>query len=301
MAGLPTLPPGRTVIGQGYALVATPGTPVATGSVSIQYLTDDILTAGVDENGLTIYFYDGSSWHDLPTVRNAYFNLVTAPSQGPGVYVLMASVQVPLYAPGWNLFAYPIQSTQPVTDALLSISGFYTTVYGYYAEESTPWRLFQVDGPPYILSLHHLEFGRGYWISATQAVTIHLSEAYGGAALSDASSPPAPPDTIYGRVQAGAVFAPSVGMAVEAQIGGKTCGEGTVQDYGGDTVYVVHVYADDGGAYAGCGLKGRTIAFYVDGQPVYPIAVWDNAQVNHLDLAPRGPFDVFLPVVQSMY
>jgi hypothetical protein len=142
MAGLPPTPPGRTVIGQGYRLAATEGTPVVTGSVSIQYLSNDVLVAGADENGLAIYFHDGSAWQELPTVRNLYFNLVTAPSQGVGVYALMSSRRVALRAAGWNLFAYPLQTTQPVSDALRSIDGYYRTVYGYRAEDAAdPWEV----------------------------------------------------------------------------------------------------------------------------------------------------------------
>ena len=50
MAGLPLLPPGRTVIGQGYNLVASPGATLPiTSSVSIQYLSHDVEVAGAEE------------------------------------------------------------------------------------------------------------------------------------------------------------------------------------------------------------------------------------------------------------
>ena len=62
MAGLPPTSPGRTVIGQGYRLIATPGTPLPEGSVSIQYLSNDVLVAGVDENRLSIYYYTDTTW-----------------------------------------------------------------------------------------------------------------------------------------------------------------------------------------------------------------------------------------------
>src|SRR5262249_5499634 len=95
MAGLPPVPVGKTVIGQGYSLVATPGTPIITGSVSFQYLGDDVLVAQADENSLAVHFWDGSRWTALPTVRDTYFNLASARSQGPGVYALMAGKTTP--------------------------------------------------------------------------------------------------------------------------------------------------------------------------------------------------------------
>ena len=95
MAALPPLPTSKTVIGQGYKLVATAGTPVISGSVSFQYLGNDVLVAGADENSLTIHFWDGAGWHAIPTVRNTYYNLASAPSQGVGIYALMAGVTTP--------------------------------------------------------------------------------------------------------------------------------------------------------------------------------------------------------------
>jgi hypothetical protein len=95
MAALPPLPSGKIVIGQGYNLVATAGTPVITGSVSFQYLGNDVLIAGTDENSLTIHFWDGQIWKALPTVRDTYFNLASARSQGPGVYAFMAGATIP--------------------------------------------------------------------------------------------------------------------------------------------------------------------------------------------------------------
>jgi hypothetical protein len=95
MAALPPLPTGKTVIGQGYNLVATAGTPVISGSISFQYLGNDVLVAGADENSLTIHFWDGQIWKALPTVRDTYFNLASAPSQGAGIYALMSGVTIP--------------------------------------------------------------------------------------------------------------------------------------------------------------------------------------------------------------
>jgi hypothetical protein len=298
MAGLPSTPLGRTVIGQGYRLAATAGTPVISGSVSIQYLSNDVLVAGADESGLTIYFHNGGEWEELPTVRNPYFNLVTAPSQGAGVYALMSSVRVPLHAAGWNLFAYPLQQAQPVSDALRSIDGHYQTVYGYRAEDTDdPWEVYQVGGPGYLNDLQELEPGRGYWISATQSITIHLSNTPMSRAQADLTA--SPPDTYYGTVHSNATFTPIVGMVVEAHIDGVLCGQGRTQDYGGQIVYVVDVMADDGVVHAGCGRLGRQIAFSVAGRRMVTTGMWDNNQLDEVTLTPTSV--VYLPVVVRNY
>jgi subtilisin-like proprotein convertase family protein len=294
MAGLPPLLPGRTLVGQGYNLVASPGVTLPTGSVSIQYLSNDVLVAGANEEDLTFYFWNGADWTTLNTVLDTYFNLASAPSQGEGVYALMASARVPLYAPGWNLFAYPLQTTQPVSDALRSIEGDYATVYGYRAEDSSdPWEVYQVDGPGYLNDLSELEPARGYWISATRAVTIHFSNVM---ALVAQDSPPAsPPDTYYGEIEGSATFTPMVGMEVTAWIGGVLCGRGLTREYGGQIVYVVDVMADDGVANAGCGRLGRRVALTVGGQRMVPTVPWDNSQLNEVRLAPASV--VYLPLV----
>jgi hypothetical protein len=95
MADLPSLPPGKTVIGNSYNIVASPGTPIVTGSVSFQYLSNDVLVASVDEASLTVHFWDGEWWHALDTVRDADSNLAAAPGQGKGIYALMAGVTTP--------------------------------------------------------------------------------------------------------------------------------------------------------------------------------------------------------------
>jgi subtilisin-like proprotein convertase family protein len=96
MAGLPPLPQDKTAIGQGYNLFATPGTPVMTGSISFQYLGNDVLVEGMSEDELAIHFWNGTHWQTLDTYRDTYYNLASTPSQGAGVYALLAGVTTPL-------------------------------------------------------------------------------------------------------------------------------------------------------------------------------------------------------------
>ncbi|MEE8391306.1 MAG: proprotein convertase P-domain-containing protein, partial [Anaerolineae bacterium] len=287
MAGLPSLPPGRTLVGQGYNLIASPGITLPTGSVSIQYLSNDVLVAGANEADLTLYFWDGSDWTALDTALDTYFNLASALSQDEGVYALMASVKIPLYGPGWNLFAYSVHTTWPVTESLLSIQGYYTTVYGYEpADTSDPWRIYDTSVPTYVNNLEVLEFGKGYWINVSQGITLHLASGVSTRAANNTF--PLPPATFYGVVLAGSGFTPTLGMELSAWISGTLCGQAQTQKVGGQVVYAINVQADWANA-PGCGALGREVRFEVDLQPMRPTAWWDNGQSNELDLLPTVP------------
>ena len=299
MAGLPPLPPGRTLVGQGYNLVASPGFPLPAGSVSIQYLSNDVLVAGASEEDLTLYFWDGDSWTGLDAVLDTYFNLASAPSQGEGVYALMASIKIPLYGPGWNMFAYAAKETRPVTAALLSIQGFYTTVYGYEPTDTTdPWKVYDTGVPTYVNDLHVLEFGKGYWINVSQSITLHL--ASGVSTMAAEPTLPLLPATFYGAVLAGSGFAPAPGMEVTAWIDGHLCGQAQTVAVGGQVVYAINVLAEgdgegDRGTAVGCGAPGREVTFQVDSQSMASRAAWDISQLWEVTLQPR--WGVYLPFI----
>jgi hypothetical protein len=303
MAGLPPLPLGRTLVGQGYNLVASPGVTLPFGSVSIQYLSNDVLVAGADEEDLTLYYWDGVSWTALDTVLDTYFNLASAPSQGEGVYALMASVKIPLYGPGWNLFAYPVHATQPVSQALLSIQGFYTTVYGYEPTDVTdPWKVYDTSVPTYVNDLEALEFGKGYWINVSQAITLHMASSVFPMASDnpDAATMPLPPATFYGAVLPGSGFAPTPGMQVTAWISGNSCGRAETMAVGEQVVYAINVLAegdgeDDRGTAAGCGAPGRDVTFRVDSRLMVPRVAWDISRLWEVTLQPS--WAVCLPLV----
>jgi hypothetical protein len=305
MAGLPPLPPGRTLVGQGYNLVASPGVSLPFGSVSIQYLSNDVLVAGADESDLTLYYWDGASWTALETVLDTYFNLASAPSQGEGVYALMASVKIPLYGPGWNNFAYSVHATQPVSEALLSIQGYYTTVYGYEPTDTTdPWKVYDTSVTTYVNDLEVLEFGNGYWINVSEAITLHLASGVSSMAADDlnlnAVTLPLLPDTFYGPVRSGFGFSPVPGMEVTAWIDGHLCGRAETMAIGGQVVYAINVLAEGDGEYdrgtaAGCGAPGREVTFQVGSRSMVPEVVWDNNQLDKVTLSPAGI--VYLPLV----
>ncbi len=306
MAGLPALPPGRAVIGQGYNLVATPGAPVIDGAISFEYMTSDVIAANADEQDLTIYFWDGTTWTELSTLRDAYYNVASAQSQGPGIYTLLASVQIGLTSPGWNLISYPLRGEPSVNEALASIDGSYTTVYGYEPLEVTaPWTIYDPSLPPVLNSLNELQFGKGYWINATDAMTVHLSPDIASApdsAIDPATaSVPPPPATYYGTVISGEGFTAEVGQPVVARINSIICGQGTTREVDGQIMYIVTVSADGSGSAAGCGRTGATVTFEVGGQAMATTAAWDTSQVWEVPLsltAPTSSGAIYLPLVR---
>jgi hypothetical protein len=298
MAGLPDLPPGRTLVGQGYNLVASAGISLPTASVSIQYLSNDVLVAGADEQDLRLYFYDGAAWQGLVTEVDTYFNLATAPSQGEGIYALMATIEIPLYGPGWNLIGYPVREARPVADALQSIEGAYLLVQGYEpADGWTPWRTFNPIAPDWFNDLETLEFGHGYWIWVREDITLYLSGAQAEATAASVPHLPPPPASYYGPLLSSATFDPAPGMTVTALVGGQPCGQAQALEIDGQAVYAVDV-ADER-QQAGCGAPGKQVTFRVGPNDMDTAVAWDSTWVDELALNPaaEGGQRLYLPLV----
>jgi len=298
-SSLPSPPSWTTLVGQAYRITATANAPDLRGrSISFNYLGSEVPPG--EEPGLLIYFWGGASWQRLPTTLDSYHNSASAPVPGPGLYALMSSVAVPLYNAGWNLFPYPVQATRPVTEALASIDGYYTTVYSYVGTDTTdPWKVYDVDAPTWVDDLHTLEYGRAYWIRATEPITVLLK---GGtaptmAAQATTAGIPIPPATYYGEVQAGAGFTPAAGMQVYVWVNDTLCGQAQTRAIGGQIVYVVDVPADDGGASAGCGVPGRVVRFQIETQHMATTAVWSNDRPQALALSPDPQSRLYLPLI----
>jgi hypothetical protein len=107
-------------------------------------------------------------------VLNTEQNTASARAAGDGLYALMTSIKLPLQA-GWNQIAYPVQATRPVTEALASIQGVYTTVKTYDpTDPNGPWLTYDVNQPEELNTLRELRFGRGYFIHVSRDVTLRL-------------------------------------------------------------------------------------------------------------------------------
>jgi hypothetical protein len=296
VSALPSPPPWATVVGQAYRLSASEQAPdLAGASINVSYMADDVPAGG--EPWLRLYYWDGLTWQQVPSTLDVYYNNVSAPVEGEGLYALMSSIEMPLYGPGWNLFGYPVQGTRPIAEALVSLDGFFTTVYDWEATDPDPynrWRIYDVTWDPAYNTLHALTFGDTYWITVTQDISLYLK-----AGIDRASSPGAslliPPATFYGPVLPGSGFAPAVGMEVLAWISHKLCGRGETMDLDGQVVYRVSVLSDEPGYAAGCGRLGQVVGFTVDGQPMAPRGRWDNASVRELPLFSK--YSVYLPLI----
>ena len=295
---IPQPPSWTTPAGQAYRLFTSFDAPSMDGAyLQIFYLRREV--APGEEAFLTVYYCplncsSASDWRPLET-RTSTTGIApyaVAPAQGEGLYALMTTIPLDLPQTGWNLFSYPVNAERPVPEALASITSTYTTVYGY---ESTdlfdPWKVYDVSAPAWVNDLLNLRFGQGYWINLLEPVTVYFKGSWEPAAQAPAVFP-TPPATFYGRV-----ILPDVqpGAPVLATIGGKTCGLSVTHLEAGELVYSIDVFADDGGAMAGCGAPGRVVTLSTGGYSFQ--AAWRNDQLTLLDLA---RYFHFLPMVKSL-
>ncbi|MCZ7568459.1 MAG: hypothetical protein M5U01_07710 [Ardenticatenaceae bacterium] len=86
------------------------------------------------------------------------------------------SVDVPLKT-GANLVSLPVKvDATDVPSALSSISGQYSKIYSYQADDATdPWKVWDQSLPDYANDLQKLEVGRGFWLYATGDTTLRLT------------------------------------------------------------------------------------------------------------------------------
>jgi hypothetical protein len=284
-------PPGRAVVGTGYWLHVAGGLDLTSVSINIGYQGRDVSTQA--EPGLTIYRWHETGWQRLATTVNVAQNEATALLAGPGLYVLMSSVEIPLVGPGWNLVSYPGPEPQPAPDALRSIEGSYELVYSYEAaDRDDPWKLYAPDAPEGVSDLAELRPGAGYWISATQTMTWYISSLgkQKASTLSTAVLPSKPPSSFYAVLPAGD-SAVADGAAVVAMIDGAICGRSRARLYHGQMVFVVDVNADGDGAARGCGAPGRRVLIQAGTLTFY--GTWDDRRLQQLS----PPIRITLPAI----
>jgi hypothetical protein len=285
---LPALPSWATAVGQGYRLIASPGAP-SLEHVGINMAYAESAVPLGTERGLAIYFQPagGGAWQRLPTQVNVDRNEAASQLKGPGIYVLMASIDLSLTKVGWNLlFFYPGASQQPVAQALGSIAGKYTTVYGYDdTDAADPWKMYDIGAPGWANDLAGLEYGQGYWIRTTEPVSVSLKPGE-QARLASAGAPggilSAPPATYYGPVLPAPGFIPARGMPVLARVNDTVCGESVTQSLEGQLVFSVNVSAAGTGDTADCGLFGQTVSFEIGGYTLSQTSIWDNSRPRNL-------------------
>ena len=299
LPALPQLPAWLTPVGQGYRVV---GASAAARAIAFDYLQRDV-PAGY-EHTLRLYYSpdEGHSWQRLTTTLDTGHNQAIAqmPAGGEGIYALLAALELPALQPGWNPLSYPLPGARPVAEALASIEGAYSSLLFY---EQGQWRLHDVavtqEQPAYaawLNDLTHLEFGRSYWLHATETITPYLGLP--GAGVQSATFNPLP-TIFYGPVSATAGFAPVAGMEVQATIGGALCGSGFIEMVGGAPAYKVQVRADAGD---GCARAGQTVMFHIGGRAFAETFTLDGAGWTrgawYQPLA-TGGYRVYLPLVRK--
>jgi hypothetical protein len=279
---LPTAPLWSTVVGDGYRILKSDGAPdLLNTSVLFRYRGQDV-PAG-EENFLSLYFWDEphQQWQKLPTVLNQAVNEASAKALGAGLYVLMSSLQVPLSYRGWNLVAYPVQETRPVSQALASLANSYSTVYGYVGMDTAdPWKVYAPSAPAWVNDLKVLEFARGYWINVSQPMTWLVKGPDNAVQASSVNSLPTPPATLYGAVLPGNGLTPAVGQPVQAWINGVECGKSATQAIDGQIVYSLNVEGD-GTHNPACVGAGQRMIITVAGLPL-EVAFWQNDSVQQV-------------------
>jgi hypothetical protein len=306
----PTLPRWLHAVGQAYRVTSDGVLPPS--SILFSYLARSV-PAGYEEQ-LTIYFSanEGRTWQRLVTTLDTRRNQASATIVNKGIYVLVATVPVrPTFAVGWNNFGYTIQASQTITEGLASIQGKYSAVYSYNPALSRPWLFYDpAVQPPFdgmVNTLRRLDYGKGYWIYATQAVVLYLG--IGSASVeetadeNDLTSAPLAPATYYGWITPSASFTPTIGMTVTALIDNVVCGETSITTIEGQLAYALAVAVDDAGDESGgCGVSGKNVIFKV-GDTMLPQGVaWNNAQANFwplTDMIPDGierPNRIYLPL-----
>jgi hypothetical protein len=297
----PTLP-WATVVGQGYRLLTSANAPdLSEASISFNYLGRDVPAGTENQDWLRIHYFDGNAWQALPTRLDTRHNIASAPAQGEGLYALMASLPIPLQGLGWNLIAYPIQETRPVSEALVSIEGAYSTVYGQdFSDPNDPWKIYDVAAPAWVNDLAQLEFPKAYWINITDASQPIFVKPAGQIQSAEAGS--GPPATYYGAVLSSPALTPTVGMAVTAWIEGNPCGQ--TQTISGDlhgqaqVVYAINVIGENPTSPNGCGTAGKTVSFRLNDQAVQPTTPWINDRAREVSLNQSGdPGPIFFPIL----
>lgn len=77
---------------------------------------------------------------------------------------------------GWNLIGMPTEQARPVRNALFSIDGKYSLVFGYDPTDAAdPWEIYDVAAPEWANDLQFMQPGQGYWVLATEDAMLTIS------------------------------------------------------------------------------------------------------------------------------
>ena len=161
-----TLPSWLTPIGDVYRYIDD---NTITHTIAIQFRYLERHMPLIDQDQLVIYFqaHDSQQWQPLPTTLDTIHNVAFARLMGNGLYALVATVEMPPFEVGWNLFSYPLNDPRSTAEALVSIAGDYTEI-----EQLDP---FAGDPVNEGTTPTQLEFGQLYRIYITRPTTLYLT------------------------------------------------------------------------------------------------------------------------------
>ncbi len=315
LSSLPELPNWLTPVGQGYRYLSSdidqaqidttctlPGLPDQR-SVVFSYLQHDVPRGY--EHTLLIYFKrdeEGAQWTPLETHLDQDENMAAAVANGPGLYTLSASIDIPLQGPGWNLIAYPAPDARSIEDALASLDGQYSLVYGYdHAATDSPWRVYDARfrdwlGEQAEVWLDTFEPGKGYWLYLTETgsgpqklrlrtpdTPVPLTQSTDSAAQLDPGDlgVRTPPALFYGTLTGESFTADQI---ITASIDNQNCGQGKTFINADELRYAIMVQATEAGQTESCGYPGSPVNFQIGSTSLLPEASWDNSAPQRFDL-----------------
>ena len=147
----------------------------------------DVLASLTDYYDL-VYAWDGASqrwfkYDDVPMSiddllqlnerQGFWIHLKGAQARTLTVYGQVPTTTNLTLAMGWNLVGYPSSLAHALPDALSDhgVGTNFSLVYAYHADDPDLWKLFDLNGPPFVNDLTALSPGWGYWIQTTAPST----------------------------------------------------------------------------------------------------------------------------------
>ncbi len=140
--------------------------------------------AGISGSYTKVFGFIDGQWKQYVVGAPAFVNTLTDLTEKYGYWLYMSSAatltvqgdqpsstQISLRS-GTNLVGYPSSTPRAVPDALSSISGKYTKVFGYIGGQ---WKQYIVGAPAFVNTLTQLEAGHGYWIYTSEACTLTIT------------------------------------------------------------------------------------------------------------------------------
>ena len=275
-----SLPLGLTPIGRSYYL--RPSIQLdnwESGSITFQYLGLDVLLSGVPEDNLQVYHINGSKSQSLPTQRYSDQNFVSAPLAGPGLYVLAAGYEQALTGPGWNEVPFPSSlASQPMTQALASLNGKYSIVYGC-DNQTGEWSVYAPEAPEWVNNLKEMKPQEVYEIYVTENVTWTVgSSPITASAINPCSQHP--PATFYGELANGLTTTDDI--IITAKVDGVVCGQTIAKQDDERILFSIYVAADSLSGTPSCGRVDKLVSFEVNGVPTTVEESWNNQGIQSL-------------------